>query len=81
MIKRELDIKIVKQVVDDIFSKPAVIERVLEGLSTYVYRLSVDESIYYMRILPEDVSFAVEVKLHQLLIQKGLLVPEIIHFE
>lgn len=81
MIECGPDINIVKQVVDGFFNKPMYIERVHQGLSTFVYRIKTESATHYLRILPEDASFAVEVRLHELLIQKGILVLKVIHFE
>lgn len=58
------------------------IERVLNGVSTYVYRVGHGDETFYLRILPEqDMGFGVEVHVHQLLLQKGVRVPEVISFE
>lgn len=57
------------------------IERVLSGVSTYVYRIEFVEEILYLRILPEhNMSFAVEVHLLNLLRQRNVQVPEVIYF-
>jgi len=58
------------------------IERVEEGVSTYVYRIQSSNEVFYLRLLPEiGASFAPEVYVHQLLRAKGVNVPEVIYFE
>lgn len=58
------------------------IERERSGVSTYVYRINANDEVFYLRILPEqDMSFAPEVHVHQLLRKKGVQVPEVLHFE
>lgn len=75
-------IELVKQIADDFFKKSVELESVRKGGSTYVFRIKVDKQTYYLRIFQEqDVSFAVEVKVHELLIKKGVHVPKIIHHE
>lgn len=56
--------------------------RVPEGVSTFVYRLTRGDDVYYLRVLPEPgASFAPEVYVHQLLRQHGVRVPEVVDFE
>ncbi len=60
----------------------SAIERVNEGVSTYVYRVSTNNETFYLRLLPEiGASFAPEVYVHQLLRSKGVRVPEVLRFE
>ncbi len=60
----------------------SAIERVDEGVSTYVYRIHRKNEIFYLRLLPEiGASFAPEVRVHQLLRDKGVHVPEVVYFE
>ncbi|CAN5467376.1 hypothetical protein BH10CHL1_BH10CHL1_10610 [soil metagenome] len=73
-------INLIKSVVP--LTGPVTIERVLEGVSTEVYRLRRLDEIFYLRILPElDASFAPEVYVHTLLRGYGVRVPEVIYFE
>ncbi|MCR8658622.1 aminoglycoside phosphotransferase family protein [Paenibacillus endoradicis] len=84
MIKKEAPhIAVVTQLVcKHLHSSDFKIERVLSGVSTYVYRIELGEDILYLRILPEqDMSFAVEVHVHNLLRQRNVQVPEVIYFE
>lgn len=75
-------IELVKQIADDFFGKPVEVERVTKGGSTFVFRIKVENQIYYLRIPRElNANFAVEVKVHELLIKKGVTVPKIICFE
>ncbi|MEF3301674.1 phosphotransferase family protein [Paenibacillus sp. GYB003] len=58
------------------------IERVLSGVSTYVYRIRLYRDILYVRILPEQgKSLGVEARVHSLLRQQGVRVPEVVYFE
>ncbi|XEC93708.1 aminoglycoside phosphotransferase family protein [Paenibacillus tarimensis] len=76
-------IALVKQVASDCLNTAVNnIERVLDGVSTYVYRVQSEDNTLYLRILPEqDMSFAVEASVHSLLRERGVLVPEVIHYE
>lgn len=74
----------IRQLVARIFplSPPPVIERAEEGVSTLVYRIRRDDEVFYLRLLPEEgASFAPEVRVHQLLRERNVKVPEIVHFE
>ncbi|HEY8599427.1 MAG TPA: aminoglycoside phosphotransferase family protein [Thermomicrobiales bacterium] len=58
------------------------VERVTEGVSTFVYRLTTDEHSCYLRVLPEAGStFAPEVRVHQVLRARGVLVPDLLCYE
>lgn len=57
------------------------VERVLQGASTYVYRADTAHGVYFLRYLPEPVSFAAEALAHRLLLKKGVLVPRVLAFE
>ena len=58
------------------------IERVKEGVSTFVYRLTADDSACYLRVLLEaGCTFAPEVRAHELLRARGVLVPDILCYE
>jgi aminoglycoside/choline kinase family phosphotransferase len=84
LIKKDApNIDLVIQIVSDCLNSTSFkIERVLSGVSTYVYRVQLDENIFYLRILPEqDMSFGVEVHVHSLLSQKKVQVPEVIYFQ
>jgi aminoglycoside phosphotransferase (APT) family kinase protein len=84
LIKKDAPtIEIVTQVLrDHLKSSDFKVERVLSGVSTYVYRVQLGENIFYLRVLPElDMSFAVEIHIHSLLRQNQVQVPEVIHFE
>ncbi len=84
MEKDLLDIRLIEQVITKIFlrSSQLAIERVAEGISTYVYRIDYTSEIFYLRVLPEaGASFASEVYAHQLLRDMQVKVPEVVHFE
>lgn len=57
------------------------IERVTKGRSTYEYRVATNSGTYYMRFLPEDMSFAAEVLVHDTLRASGVRVPHVLGFE
>jgi aminoglycoside phosphotransferase (APT) family kinase protein len=58
------------------------VERVKEGVSTWVYRVVHRGSTFFLRILPEDgASYAPEVAVHDSLREMLVKVPEVIYFE
>lgn len=78
------DLEIVVQEVKHLLPRLPVssIERVEEGVSTYVYRIRSNNDVFYLRLLPEiGASFAPEVYVHQLLITKGVKVPDVVYYE
>ena len=81
MLTSEIDINLVKQVANDYFRMHVELERVNSGLSTYVYRIQHDKQIYYLRVLPEDASFAAEAKAHDIMLGHGISVPKPLYFE
>ena len=57
-------------------------EQVEEGVSTHVSRIRRDATVFYLRVLPEeDGSFAPEVRVHTLLRERNVKVPEVVYFE
>lgn len=81
MIVNELDPTLVKQAVVDYFHADITPERVTSGASTYVYRIRHNGICYYLRILPEDASYAAEAMAHTLLCENGVRVPQALYFE
>jgi len=77
------NIQYIQAVVKKIFPQnPTDVERVTEGVSTCVYRLSFPHETFYLRILPEEgASFAPEFAVHTQLHHMQIKVPEVIHFE
>lgn len=77
------DIKHVKTLIDGLFpTRSTAIERVVEGVSTCVYRITTHDETFYLRILPEEgQSFAPEAFVHQQLRQMGVKVPDVLYFE
>jgi aminoglycoside phosphotransferase (APT) family kinase protein len=74
----------IAQYVETLFPAPQKprVERVAEGVSTIVYRISSAEHTYYLRIAPEaGVNLAAEVAVHRHLAALGLHIPNILHFE
>ena len=55
--------------------------RVPEGVSTYVYRVETEGDDCFLRFLPEDATFGVEVLAQQKLTELGLPVPRVLHYE
>ncbi len=75
------NIQTVKREVARLFPLSSI-ERVEEGVSTYVYRIRRNNEILYLRLLPEiGDSFAPEMRVHRLLHDKGMRVPEVVYFE
>ena len=57
------------------------VERVPQGVSTYVYRLYCGDIRYYLRVLPEEgASFAPEARVLELLHERGISVPQVIYY-
>ncbi len=58
------------------------VERVLSGISTYVYRITTRHRTYYMRILPDAAgSFAPEIMVLARLREMQVSVPEVVYCE
>ena len=58
------------------------VERAAEGVSTYIYRITRGDERFYLRVLPEIGSgFAPELRIHALLRERGVRVPEVLYFE
>jgi aminoglycoside phosphotransferase (APT) family kinase protein len=78
-----VDIQRVEAVVHRLFpARDTQMERVMSGISTYVYRIQSQCQTYYLRILPDiEASFTPEIAVLTLLRQHGIKVPEIVHFE
>lgn len=78
-----VDVQYLQEVVKKIFPQdPTGVERVTEGVSTYVYRIIFPHETFYLRILPEEgASFAPEVAAHTQLRSMQIKVPEVVHFE
>lgn len=75
------NLNLVQTVAESILGNITQIERVPEGVSTWVYRIRYKGEILYLRILPEESSFAVEAQVHDVLHGLGVHVPQIVHFE
>jgi aminoglycoside phosphotransferase (APT) family kinase protein len=58
------------------------VERMAEGVATFVYRITRGNERFYLRLLPEvGDSFAPELRAHALLRKRGVSIPEVVHFE
>jgi aminoglycoside phosphotransferase (APT) family kinase protein len=77
-----VDMRLIETLVSRVFlSAPTSVERVMEGVSTYVYRITYRHETFYLRVLPEEgASFAPEVVVHNRLRQMQVKVPEVIYF-
>ncbi len=78
------DLGAVRALVARIFPGAArpVVERVAEGVSTHVYRIGRGGERFYLRVWPEPgESFAPEARVHALLWERGVRVPEVVYFE
>jgi aminoglycoside phosphotransferase (APT) family kinase protein len=83
-IRRCIELGVIEGLVSQIFphSGRLAVERVEEGVSTYVYRIRRDADVFYLRVLPEEgASFAPEMRVHELLKERGVKVPEVVYFE
>ncbi|UCD09379.1 MAG: aminoglycoside phosphotransferase family protein [Dehalococcoidales bacterium] len=54
------------------------VERVSRDWSTYVFCVKTSTETFYIRFLPEDASFAAEVLVHNILLERGVVVPRVI---
>ena len=81
MITNEIDIKLVEQVANNYFQAPVNVERVKTGVSTYVYRVIHEGKSIYLRVLPENTSFAIEAKAHSTMLNLGVNVPIPVYYE
>jgi aminoglycoside phosphotransferase (APT) family kinase protein len=75
------EVRHVKAIAGNYLSDIISVERVPRGLSTYVFRVISGPGTYYIRFLPENASFAAEVLAHNILLEKGVIVPRVIGFE
>jgi aminoglycoside phosphotransferase len=79
-----IDICLIEALVAQVFpcTVSSHVERVEEGVSTYVYRVYRGNELFYLRVLPEvNASFAPEVYVHAMLRAKDVKVPEVVYFE
>ncbi|MFL5694355.1 MAG: phosphotransferase family protein [Ktedonobacteraceae bacterium] len=78
-----VDMRLIEILVSRVFPPaPTSVERVMEGVSTYVYRITYQHETFYLRLLPEEgASFAPEVAVHNRLRQMQVKVPDVIYFE
>ena len=54
------------------------IEKVEEGISTDVFRLSCKNIVYFLRVLPEDEPLEFQLLAHKLILEKGVKIPKIV---
>ena len=74
----------IRALVDRVFGPAGggSVERVAEGVSTYVYRIHRRSETFYLRVLPEEgASFAPEVRVLALLRERRVRVPEVLYYD
>jgi aminoglycoside phosphotransferase (APT) family kinase protein len=84
MQSNTIDIRLIEALAARVFLCTVTlhVERVEEGVSTYVYRVYRGNELFYLRVLPEvNASFTPEVYVHEMLRAKDVKVPEVVYFE
>lgn len=79
-------LRVIKQLAATYFAQVAssdlAVERMAEGVSTFVYRITRERERFYLRILPEvGASFAPEAHAHAVLRARGVSAPEVLLYE
>lgn len=77
----EPELNTVKTVAVKYLKNIVTVERVPRDWSTYVFCVKTRTEIFYIRFLPEDASFAAEVLVHNILLERGVVVPRVIAWE
>ena len=75
------ELKTVETIAGKYLNNIISVERTEKGLSTYLFRIRTRTETFYIRFLPEDASFAAEVLVHNILLEKGVIVPRVIAWE
>ena len=75
------ELKTVTTIAEKYLKNILTVERVSRGWSTYVFCVKTETETFYIRFLPEDASFAAEVLAHNILLEKGVVVPQVIAWE
>lgn len=75
------ELNTVKSVAAKYLKNIVSVERVPRDWSTYVFCVKTRTETFYIRFLPEDASFAAEVLAHNILLEKGVVVPRVIAWE
>lgn len=57
------------------------VKKTTEGVSTDVYKLEKDGSVYFLRILSKGESASVQTNVHKILLERGVHVPQVENFE
>lgn len=57
------------------------IEQIEEGVSADVFKLSRQNEVYFLRVLPEDESIEFQLLAHELILKKGVKIPKIVFFQ
>ncbi len=84
MRKSDVDLVALRDRVGHIFPAPGccTVERTEEGVSTQVYRIRRDDEVFYLRVAEErTASLAPEMRVHELLRERGVKVPAVVYFE
>ncbi|MFC1947411.1 phosphotransferase enzyme family protein [Chloroflexota bacterium] len=77
----EPEINIVKTIATKYLKNVVSVERVPKDWSTYVYCVKTRTETFYIRFLPENASFAAEVLAHNILLERGVIVPRVVAWE
>lgn len=80
-MRNKFDGQIISDLARQALGKDVQVQPVDEGISTSVYRIVSGSDTFYFRIAPEDENYTPEVTVHEWLLQRGLPVPRIIHYE
>ena len=75
------ELNVVKTIAEKYLKDIVTVERVPRDWSTYVFRVKTRTETFYIRFLPEDASFAAEVLAHNILLDRGVVVPRVIAWE
>lgn len=75
------ELKTVETIAGKYLNNIVSVERTQKGQSTYVFRIMTRTETFYIRFLPEDASFAAEALVHNILLEKGVIVPRVIAWE
>ncbi|MDQ3327667.1 MAG: aminoglycoside phosphotransferase family protein [Chloroflexota bacterium] len=82
MRKPDVDLEVLRTVIEEMFppARSTNVERVVAGGSSQVYRIRRDAAVYYLRFAEQPgESLAPEARVHELLRERGVRAPKIVH--